>query len=200
MPRTPVTKLSRHLGIPLTEKAGRIMEGKPFPPGQHGRTRKKPSEYADRLLEKQRLRFQYNITEAQMRRAFAAAAKRPGKTGAELIEDLESRLDAVVLRAGFAKTIYQARQFVVHRHLLVNGQRVDKPSFRVRVGDVVEVRAKSRTMPAFVTAKENLNGITAPAYLEVSHDHLQARFRRRPERAEIPVICNEQLVVEFYAR
>ena len=124
----------------------------------------------------------------------------PGKTGAELIEDLESRLDAVVLRSGFAKTNYQARQFVVHRHILVNGQRIDKPSFRVRMGDVVEVRTKSRTMPAFVTAKENLNGMTAPVYLEVSHDHLQARFRRRPERAETPVICNEQLVVEFYAR
>lgn len=200
MRRTPVTKLSRRLGIPLTEKAGRIMEGRPYPPGQHGRARKKSSEYNDRLLEKQRLRFQYNITESQLSRAFQAAAKRPGKTGNELIEDLETRLDAVVMRAGFAKTIYQARQFVVHRHILVNGQRVDKPAFRVQIGDVVEVRSKSRAMPQFVSAKENQADYRPPEYLEVSNEHLQARLRRRPTREEIPVICNEQLVVEFYAR
>lgn len=200
MRRTPVAKLSRRLGIPLTEKAGRIMEGRPYPPGQHGRARKKSSEYNDRLIEKQRLRFQYNVTEAQLRRAFDNASKRPGKTGQELIEDLETRLDAVVMRAGFAKTIYQARQFVVHRHILVNGKRVDKPAFRVDVGDVVEVVAKSRPMPQFVSARENLDGQTPPAYLEVNRDSLQARFRHRPARADIPVICDEQLVVEYYAR
>lgn len=200
MAKTPVTKLSRSLGIPLTEKAGRIMEKKPYRPGQHGRNRKKPSEYADRLLEKQRLRFQYNITETQMRRAFAKATKKPGKTGEELIIDLETRLDAVVLRTGLAKTIYQARQTVVHRHIYVNGQRVDRPSYRVESGDVISVAPKSKGMPQFVAAREGIDEVDPPAYVELHREHLLARLKRLPLRSEIPVICDEQLVVEYYAR
>lgn len=200
MAKRPVTKLSRSLGIPLTEKAGRIMEKKPYRPGQHGRNRKKPSEYADRLLEKQRLRFQYNITESQMRRAFDKAHKRPGKTGDELIIDLETRLDAVVLRSGLAKTIYQARQTVVHRHIYVNGSRVDKPSFRVAPGDVISVAPKSQSMPQFVAAREGIAGVEPSAYVELHREHLLVRLNRLPLRSEIPVICDEQLVVEYYAR
>ncbi|MFZ1363098.1 MAG: 30S ribosomal protein S4 [Candidatus Nanopelagicales bacterium] len=200
MAKRPVTKLSRSLGIPLTEKAARIMEKKPYRPGQHGRNRKKPSEYADRLLEKQRLRFQYNITESQLRRAFDKAHKRPGKTGDELIIDLETRLDAVVLRSGLAKTIYQARQTVVHRHIYVNGSRVDKPSFRVTPGDVISVSPKSKSMPQFVVACEGIEGIEPPAYIELHREHLLVRLKGLPLRSEIPVICDEQLVVEYYAR
>ncbi len=125
-------RLSRALGIALTPKAAKYMERRPYGPGEHGRARKKQdSDYAVRLREKQRLRAQYGIREAQMTRAFEEARRTKGLTGENLIELLEMRLDALVLRAGFARTIAQARQLVVHRHILVDGIRVDRPSFRV---------------------------------------------------------------------
>ncbi|MBX6768373.1 MAG: 30S ribosomal protein S4 [Actinomadura rubrobrunea] len=196
----PKIKLSRALGIPLTPKSTGYFEARPYPPGQHGRGRKQESDYKLRLREKQRLRAQYNLREAQLRNAFARAAKAAGKTGEALIVDLERRLDALVLRAGFARTIYQARQFVVHRHVLVNGRRVDRPSFRVRPGDVISIAERSRRMAPFVEAAAGAHAAEAPPYLEVRRDALVARLTRLPERAEIPVICDEQLVVEHYSR
>ncbi|TDC46258.1 30S ribosomal protein S4, partial [Actinomadura sp. KC345] len=158
------------------------------------------SDYKVRLREKQRLRAQYNIREAQLRNAFAKAAKSGGKTGEALLVDLERRLDALVLRSGFARTIYQARQFVVHRHVLVNGRRVDRPSYRLRPGDVITIAARSRTMDAFQIAAAGGHTETVPGYLDVRHDALAAQLTRLPERREIPVICDEQLVVEHYSR
>jgi small subunit ribosomal protein S4 len=129
------------------------MERRPYGPGEHGRARKKQdSDYAVRLREKQRLRAQYGIREAQMTRAFEEARRTKGLTGENLIELLEMRLDALVLRAGFARTIAQARQLVVHRHILVDGIRVDRPSFRVGEGQLVHVHSRSETMPPFQVA------------------------------------------------
>jgi small subunit ribosomal protein S4 len=197
----PKVRLSRALGMPLTPKCVKYFERRPFPPGQHGRSRPKHSDYKVRLLEKQRLKAQYNLRESQLRHAFDRAASRPGKTGEELIVDLETRLDALVLRAGFARTIYQARQVVTHQHLLVNGRRVDRPSARLRPGDVITVAGRSRQKAPFVVAAAgaHVGERTAP-YLSVDISGLTATLIRLPLRREVPVICDEQLIVEFYSR
>jgi len=178
------------------------MERRPYGPGEHGRARKKQdSDYAVRLREKQRLRAQYGIREAQMTRAFEEARRTKGLTGENLIELLEMRLDALVLRAGFARTIAQARQLVVHRHILVDGIRVDRPSFRVAEGQLIHVHSRSEVMAPFQVAAAGAHVLNVvPAYLDVKIDALQARLVRRPKRSEVPVTCEEQLVVEFYAR
>ncbi|MEU5544356.1 SSU ribosomal protein S4P [Streptomyces sp. 2333.5] len=198
----PKVKKSRALGIALTPKAVKYFEARPYPPGEHGRGRKQTSDYKVRLLEKQRLRAQYDISERQMARAYDRARKVDGKTGEALIIELERRLDALVLRSGIARTIYQARQMVVHGHISVNDRKVDKPSFRVRPGDVVMVRERSREKHPFQVAREggyDTDGET-PRYLEVNLPALAFRLDRDPNRKEIPVICDEQLVVEYYAR
>lgn len=195
----PKARLSRALGIPLTPKCVRYFERRPYPPGVHGRSRRKASDYATRLLEKQRLRHQYNISEKQMRRAFDEAVRLPGKSGDNLVSLLERRLDAVVVRSGFARTIYQARQQVSHGHITVNGRRVDKPSFRVKPGDVVEVAEKSKTKTPFMVAAAGAHPSTVP-YLDVNIARLRATMVHIPQRSEIPVICDVQLVVEFYSR
>ena len=196
----PKVRRSRALGIPLTPKDVRHFERRPYPPGEHGRKRKNTSDYKTRLMEKQRLRAQYDISETQLRSAFDRARRSGGKTGEELItHQLESRLDATVLRAGFARTIYQARQFVTHQHVLVNGKRVDRPSYRLQPGDFVQIAEKSRSKEPFVVAASGAHA-TAPAYLEVRLTDLVARYDRTPNRDEVPVVCEEQLVVEYYSR
>ena len=195
----PKVRRSRALGIPLTPKDVRYFERRPFPPGEHGRKRKTTSDYKTRLLEKQRLRAQYDISETQLRSAFDRARRGGGKTGDQLITELESRLDATVLRAGFARTIYQARQVVSHQHVVVNGQRVDRPSYRVRPGDVVAITGRSRSKPPFQVAASGAHA-AAPGYLDVAIADLVCRVVRRPQRDEVPVVCEEQLVVEYYSR
>jgi small subunit ribosomal protein S4 len=195
----PKVRRSRALGIPLTPKDVRYFERRPYPPGEHGRKRKNTSDYKTRLLEKQRLRAQYDISETQLRRAFDRAKRTGGKTGEQLIIDLESRLDATVLRAGFARTIYQARQVVSHQHVTVNGRRVDRPSYQVQPYDVVEIAERSRPKPPFQVAASGAHA-AAPNYLEVSLADLRCVVARRPQREEVPVICEEQLVVEYYSR
>jgi small subunit ribosomal protein S4 len=198
----PKVRRSRALGIPLTPKDVRYFERRPYPPGEHGRKRKNTSDYKTRLLEKQRLRAQYDISETQMRRAYDRARKVDGKTGDALIVELERRLDALVLRAGLARTIYQSRQMVVHGHIEVNGRKVDRPSFRVRPDDVVGVRERSRAKTPFQVAKAGgwAGEGEPPRYLEVNLDALAFRLDREPNRREIPVLCDEALVVEYYAR
>lgn len=197
----PKARLSRALGIPLTPKCVKYFERRPFPPGVHGRGRRKSSDYQVRLLEKQRLRHQYNISESQMRRAFDDAVRASGKTGENMVALLERRLDATVHRAGLTRTIYQARQLVAHGHFTVDGKKVDRPSYRLQPGEVVEVRASSRTKPPFqvAAAGAHLDGPTAP-YLSTVVDELRTTLIREPQRSEVPVICEEQLVVEFYSR
>ena len=197
------TRLSRALGVALTPKAARYMEKRPYAPGEHGRTkRKQDSDYAVRLREKQRLRAQYGIREKQLKIAYVEAKRTAGQTGENLVELLEMRLDALVLRAGFARTITQARQFVVHRHILVDGQLVDRPSFRVKPGQLVHVKARSESTEPFQVAAAGGHVDVlpkVPGYLEVELDKLQAKLIRRPKRAEVPVTCDVQLVVEYYA-
>ncbi|MFX4292204.1 MULTISPECIES: 30S ribosomal protein S4 [Streptomyces] len=198
----PKVKKSRALGIALTPKAVKYFEKRPYPPGEHGRGRKQNSDYKVRLLEKQRLRAQYDVSERQLVRAYDRARKVDAKTGEALLIELERRLDALVLRSGLARTIYQARQMVVHGHIQVNGKKVDKPSFRVRPGDVVQVRERSREKHPFQVAREGgyAGEGEAPRYLEINLPALGFRLDRDPNRREIPVICDEQLVVEYYAR
>ena len=197
------TRLSRALGIALTPKAAKYLEKRPYAPGEHGRTKRKAdSDYAVRLREKQRLRAQYGIREKQLRIAFNEARRTDGLTGENLVELLEMRLDAIVLRAGFARTISQARQFVVHRHILVDGQLVDRPSFRVKPGQLVHVKARSEgTEPFQVAAAGGHVDVLPklPGYLEAELDKLQVKLLRRPKRVEVPVTCDVQLVVEYYA-
>jgi small subunit ribosomal protein S4 len=200
MKHAPVAKLSRALGIPLTEKATKYFEQRPYPPGPHGRTRRRnEGEYARQLREKQRLRAQYFVSERQLRNTFATAQRRSGQTGEVLIELLERRLDATVLRAGLARTIYQARQLVGHGHILVDGRRVDRPAAHVEPGSVITVKAKSRQMPVFQEAIGR-EPLPRPGHLQVDQQDLRVTVLRAPVRAEIPVICDERLVVEFYSR
>ncbi|HCN40335.1 30S ribosomal protein S4 [Rothia sp. (in: high G+C Gram-positive bacteria)] len=195
---------SRALGIALTPKAEKYFERRPYGPGQHGRARKKAdSNYAVQLKEKQRLRAQYNIREAQMRRVYLEAKRIEGQTGKNLVEILETRLDALVLRSGFTRTIAQARQAVVHRHIMVDGVRVDRPSFRVKPGQLIHVHPKSEKMAPFQVAATGAHQDVlpnTPPYLNVEIEKLHAKLERAPKREEIPVICEEQLVVEYYSR
>lgn len=209
MPTTPLrsrrtVKASRALGVALTPKAQKYLDRRPYGPGQHGRTRRKAdSDYSVRKREKQRLRAQYGIREAQMLRYYEEARRQEGLTGETLIELLESRLDALVLRAGFARTIAQARQFVVHRHIVVNGKRVDRPSFRVKPGQMIHVHERSDKFEPFQVAAAGAHQEVlpeVPGYLTVEIEKLQATLTRKPTRAEVPVTCEEQLVVEYYAR
>ena len=184
-------RLSRALGVALTPKAAKYLEKRPYAPGEHGRTkRKQDSDYAVRLREKQRLREQYGIREKQLRIAFNEARRKDGLTGENLVELLEMRLDALVLRAGFARTTAQARQLV------------DRPSFRVKPGQLIHVKEKSEALEPFQVAAAGGHAEVlpnVPGYLEVELDKLHATLVRRPKRAEVPVTCDVQLVVEYYA-
>lgn len=197
-------RLSRALGIALTPKAKRYLERRPYGPGEHGRARRRSeSDYAVRLKEKQRLRAQYGIREAQLVKLFNEARRQEGLTGENLVELLEMRLDALVLRAGFARSIYQARQIVVHRHILVDGKPVDRPSFSVRPGQVIQVKPGSQVKAPFqVAAKGSHRDVLpdVPQYLEVDLEKLRATLVRRPKRDEVPIVCDVQLVVEYYSR
>lgn len=194
----PKVKKSRALGVALTPKAQRVMRKKAYPPGQHGQNRRRRrSEYGLQLLEKQRLRFQYNVSERYLKRLFGIAATHAGPTGENLVQLLESRLDALVLRAGFAPTIYAARQYVNHGHFEINGRKATIPSQRLRPGDVLAVRARSRRMLVFTEQRPSL--LPAP-YQALSDDGFSARLVYIPARAEVPVLCQEQLVVEYYSR
>lgn len=197
----PKVKLSRKLGVAITPKAVKYMEKRPYPPGQHGPAkggRPPKSEYGKQLLEKQRLRFQYNVSERQMRNYFRKALRSKNATGEMLVQLLESRLDAIVLRAGFARTIYASRQYVAHGHIEVNGERVDIPSYRVKPGDVVSVRQKSRQLAPILEAMASVP--PAISYVERDWINMQATFVRIPPREEIPVICEVDKVVEFYSK
>lgn len=195
----PKIKKSRRLGVALTPKSEKYLERRPHPPGQHGpsRRRGKQSDYGKQLVEKQRLQYQYNLTEKQVRKYYTAASRKPGNTGDIFMQIIECRLDALVLRSGFARSIYQARQLVSHCHFMVNGKKVNIPSYNVRVGDVITVREKSRDLDIFPSAQQIS---TTPEYLTVDDKKLTATLSRLPEHGEVPVQCEIALVVEFYSR
>ncbi|PRX97052.1 30S ribosomal protein S4 [Allonocardiopsis opalescens] len=198
----PKVRLSRRAGAPLTRKAVDYFEKRPYPPGEHGRrVRRSNSDYGVRQLEKQKLRWYYDLSEKQLAKAFEVAKKRPGRTGEELIAELETRLVSLVLRAGFAPSIYAARQFVSHGHIEVDGQRVNIPSYKVKPGQVISVREKSKKIVAFIEAAEGtFADDRLPGYLAVSHRELKAALVDRPKREQVPVLFDEQLVVEYYSR
>lgn len=195
----PKIKKARRLGVALSPKAEKYLERRPNAPGQHGpsRRRGKQSDYGRQLIEKQRLQYQYNLSEKQVRKYYQAASRKTGNTSDIMLQLLETRLDALVLRSGFARSIYQARQLVSHGHFRVNGKKVNIPSFSLRVGDIITVREKSRELDIFPAAQQIAS---TPEYLTVNDKELTATLSRLPEHDEIPVQCEISLVVEFYSR
>jgi len=177
------------------------MENRPYPPGEHGRTRRRGnvSEYLLQLQEKQKARFAYGMTEKQFRNLYAEANRRQGVTGETLLRFCELRLDNVVYRAGWGSTRPQARQFVNHGHIDVNGRRVDIASYRVRKGDVVTLRTKSRDM-LIVHANMDTLGRTPPPWLEAADGGQEVTVRELPLREHIDVPVREQLIVELYSK
>ena len=195
----PATRISRRLKVDLIG-GDQAFERRPYPPGQHGRGRIKESEYLLQLQEKQKARHTYGILERQFRRYYEEAAKRTGKTGENLLQILESRLDNVVYRAGLARTRRQARQLVSHGHFVVNGENVNIPSFRVSKFDIIDVRPKSAQMTPFIIAKEEQGERPVPGWLQVVPSSLRILVHQLPERAQIEVPVQEQLIVEFYSK
>lgn len=197
--RGPKAKKSRRLGVAITPKSQRYLETRGFPPGQHGKGRRpsKLSDYGRQLMEKQRIRFQYNMSEKQLRLAYEKASRSQDPTPDVLIQSLESRLDTVVLRAGFARSIFAARQYVNHGHFLVNGKKVDVPSFQVKVGDEISVREKSKNMDCFKNALAMAEKVP---YVTTNEGDLSCRLSTIPSREEIPVVGDVATVVEFYSR
>jgi small subunit ribosomal protein S4 len=195
----PKVRLSRRVGIALTPKAAKVMERKKGGPGEprFRSRRRQMSDYGRQLLEKQRLRYQYNIPEKQLRNYFKKALSKHGNTGDLLIRMLETRIDACVLRAGLARTIYAARQYVSHEHFVVNGVKVKSPGFQLKAGDVLQVKEASRRLASF---REALSQAAPPVYLQVSKDELKAQLVNLPRREEIPVECDLGQVIEFYSR
>src|SRR6266568_1299938 len=176
------------------------IEIRPYPPGEHGRGRPKNSEYLFQIREKQKARRIYGVLEHQFRGYYAEASQRRGKTGENLLQILESRLDNVVYRAGFAKSRDMARQLVTHGHFTVNGKKVDIPSYRVSENDIVEVPAKFLEMTPFVIARAEAGERTVPAWLEVVSDRMRILVHSLPVRAQIDTQVQEQLIVEYYSK
>lgn len=195
----PVTKKSRRL---RTDLVGGDMsfDRRPFPPGQHGRARIKEKEYLTQLQEKQKARFTYGVMEKQFSRYYKEAAGRAGKTGSNLLQILESRLDNVVYRAGLARTRRGARQLVTHGHFEVNGKRVDVPSYRVEQYDIVTVRKQSVEKFPFEFAREIYGERQAPAWMQVVSGSLTILIHQLPVREQIDSQLTEQLIVEYYSK
>jgi small subunit ribosomal protein S4 len=199
--RGPKDKLNRRFGVALFGPS-KSLERRAYGPGQHGprRGRRKQSDYAVALAEKQKLKFQYGVLEKQFRRYFAEASRRRGITGEILLQLLESRLDNVVYRLGMANTRSAARQFVGHGHILVNGTRVDIPSYDVKPGDVITVRESARSQQVAIRFLDITQAAPVPDWVTVDRDNLTGTFARIPSREEIAPLVNEQLIVELYSR
>ncbi|MEY3691998.1 MAG: ribosomal protein [Bacillota bacterium] len=191
-------KRSRRLGFSTLE-TGKELAKRPYGPGQHGQGRKKkPSEYGKQLLEKQKLRFTYGVNERQFRRLFLIALKSKEVTGTRFMQILESRLDNLVFRLGFAKTRKAARQLVNHGHITVNGAKIDIPSYLCEVNDVIAVAEKSKNLVAIKASLASNAGTLA--YVTVDKEKLSGVFARFPERKELPQDINEAQIVEYYNR
>jgi small subunit ribosomal protein S4 len=195
----PMTKKSRRLGTDLVGE-DKAFERRPYPPGQHGRGRPKESEYLLQLREKQKARYTYGVLEKQFSSYYKQASRKSGKTGETLLQLLERRLDNVIYRSGIARTRRHARQLVVHGHFLVNGQKVNVPSYQVSEHDVIDVRPKSREMTPFIIARETHGERPAAGWLEVLPNTLRVLVHQLPTRQQIVVPVNEQLIVEYYSK
>ncbi|MDD7582548.1 30S ribosomal protein S4 [Corynebacterium sp. 32222D000AT] len=195
----PATRVSRRLRVDLVG-GDMAFERRPYPPGQAGRNRIKESEYLLQLQEKQKAKYTYGVLERQFRRYYAEANRLPGKTGDNLVILLESRLDNVVYRAGLARTRRQARQLVSHGHFTVNGKNINVPSFRVTQYDIIDVRERSQKMEWFEEAQDRLADANVPAWLQVVPETLRILVHQLPERAQIDIPLQEQLIVELYSK
>ncbi|HNW26025.1 MAG TPA: 30S ribosomal protein S4 [Candidatus Gastranaerophilaceae bacterium] len=194
----PTNKLFRNHGVKDLSNRKLVSSMKQAPSGQHGAARKKLSDYATHLNEKQKIRLTYMLTEKQFAKCYHAAAGKKGVTGTILLQMLESRLDNVLYRAGFGITRKQSRQIVNHGHVLVNGKKVDIPSYSVKAGDVIMVKSKSSDFIKAVT--EMIDMACAPAWMTIDKKALKITFDRTPEREELDPDFKEQLVIEFYSK
>ena len=198
----PKVKISRRLGVNIFEndKGSKALNKRPYPPGEHGRSRRRqPSEYLLQLQEKQKAKYIYGVLERQFSNLFKEASRQKGVTGENMLRMLEQRLDNMVFRAGWASTRPQARQFVGHGLINVNGKRVDIPSYRVRKGDVISLREKSRQM---IVIRHNIDTIDRlkPSWFEVGDSGFEVTVNELPERSQIDVPVREQLIVELYSK
>lgn len=205
--RKAKARIMRRFGIVWTHspKYQRILERRHYPPGQHGRSARQPklSEYGKRFIEKQKLKAIYDISERQMKRYMAEAARRKGVTGEALLQQLELRLDNIVYRLGFSPTIWGARQLVSHGHILVNGRKVDRPSYQLKPNQVVSLAPRLRNNVHVLSSLEARRPEMIPPYLSLDRDAMTGTLLYVPKREEIPISTdevNEQLVVEFYSR
>lgn len=201
--RGPAVKLSRREGLNLSEtpKVQRYMERRPYVPGQHGPgRRKKLTDYAVRLREKQKLRFMYGVSEKQFKRLFDEAVRREGATGQVFLQLLETRLDNVVYRLGIAHTRRQARQFVGHGHITVNNKKVDIPSYRVHVGDEIAVRGKSKNIQFIKDNVEARRSQSPLDWLDFDADAMKGTFSRLPDAEDINTPVNILQIIEYYSR
>ena len=200
--KTSKYKIDRRLGVNLWGRPKSPFNRRESRPGQHGQRRRKLSDFGTQLAAKQKLKGYYgNISEKQFRRIYEEAGSRRGDTGENLIELLERRLDAAIYRARFVPTVFAARQFVNHGHIRVNGKRVNVGSYRLRDGDVIEVRQKSREIPMVLEAMQSPERDT-PDYISVDYKKMQATFVRGPKLADVPYPAHMEpnLVIEFYSR
>ena len=194
----PAYKKARRLNFSLLEN-GKELARRPYAPGAHGADRrKKLSEYGIQLQEKQKVRLMYGLTEKQLKKVFGKASKMKGVAGENLLKLLESRLDNLVYRLGFAKTRRGARQVVNHGHMLVNGKKVDIPSYQVKPGDIISVKENSLNHKAIKEALEAT--LNRPAYVEFDEKKMSGKYTRIPDRSELNSEINESLIVEFYNR
>ncbi len=204
--RGPVEKIERRFGVSLNLKGERRLAGKsalekrPYGPGQHGQRRKKVSEYGLQLNEKQKAKFMYGVSEKQFRAMFVEAKRRDGNTGTNLITLIESRLDNVVYRMGFASTRRFARQLVTHGHILVDGKKLDIPSYNVRAGQKIEVRESSKKNVQVVRAIELTNQTGLAPWVDIDAEKVFGIFTRLPEREEVVIPVEERLIVELYSK
>ena len=191
----PQWKISRRLGFSILEN-GKELNRRAYAPGQHGQKRKKQTEYGLQLAEKQKVRHMYGVNEKQFHKVFDKASKMHGIAGENLLILLESRLDNMVYRLGMARTRRSARQIVNHGHILVNGKKVDIPSYQVKPGDVIAVKEASRDHKAILEALEKINKTVE--YVEFDKKKLSGTYVRMPERSELPADIKESMIVEFY--
>jgi small subunit ribosomal protein S4 len=204
--RGPRLKILRRFGVQLPGLTRKSAEDRPYPPGQHGAAkqgrRTKISEFRKLLEEKQKVRYNYGVSETQLRRYIGLARKQPGKTGDNVLVILERRLDNVVFRLGFAPTIPAARQLVSHGHVRVNGKRLDRPGYLAQPGDVVSLPpGKIRERPSILEAVERGPQLRLPGYLALDpSDKYSGRVLQSPMRHDVPFPVNEAALVEFYAR
>lgn len=196
----PRVKVMRALGVDLPGLSRKSIERRPYPPGEHGKShRRKESVYGIQLKEKQKLKINYGLTERQMRRLVKKARRSKLTTGNRMLQLLESRLDNVVFRSGFAPTMPSARQLVNHGHFMVNGRRVDIASYQVRPGDVLSLRERSQKLDVIKTALE-MPSLTCPEWLEVDQAERTAKISKEPSEESVPFPVDVQLVVEYYAK